>query len=267
MRHNTFAAAVTLLLCFAVARADEVSEKGRDVLKKYQRAVVTVQVVLKVTGSGGRGSELKQEITGTVINPNGLTVVALSACDPTELNRRLSEDYKVETEVTDVKFLMEDGGELPAEISLRDRDLDLAFIRPKAKPASPMTAVDLAQSAPAQVLDQVISLNRLNRAASRAYSASVERISAVVQKPRTFYIPDSTMSATGLGSPVFALNGNVIGLVVMRAVSNRGGGNSRDGYTSIILPAEDILKGAKEAPEVKPEETKPEGAKEPAAAK
>ena len=64
-----------------------------------------------------------------------------------------------------------------------------------------MAAIDLSKSAPAQLLDEVITLNRLNSAAGRAYAASVERISAVIQKPRTFYIPDSTMTSTTLGSP------------------------------------------------------------------
>ena len=41
----------------------------------------------------------------------------------------------METEVNDIKILLEDGAEVPAEIVLRDKDLDLAFIRPKAKPA------------------------------------------------------------------------------------------------------------------------------------
>ena len=39
-------------------------------------------------------------------------------------------------------------------------------------------------------------LMRSNSAAGRAYAASVERINAVIQKPRTFYIPDSSMTAT-----------------------------------------------------------------------
>jgi hypothetical protein len=148
---------------------------------------------------------------------------------------------------------------------LRDKDLDLAFIRPKTKPASPMTAVDLSKFAPAQLLDEVITLNRLNSAAGRAYAASVERISAVVQKPRTFYIPDSTMTSTTLGSPAFALDGKVVGLVVMRAVNSKGGSGSRnyrENMTSIILPAEDILKGAKQAPEAKGDSEKKEAPKE-----
>ena len=168
----------------------------------------------------------------------------------------------MEIEVSDVKILLEDGTELPAEIVLRDKDLDLAFLRPKVKPATPMAAVDLSKSGKAQVLDEFITLNRLKRAAGRAFSASVERVSAVVQKPRTFYIPDSGQTETGLGSPAFTLDGNMLGLIVMRAVNSMGAPSWQDCLTGIILPAEDIAKAAAQAPtEVKPDEEKKDAAK------
>src|SRR5262245_40316899 len=105
------------------SHADEVLDKGRELFKKQQRAVVTVQVVQKMTfSSGGRTSEPrenKQDITGTVIDPAGLTVLALSACDPMEMYRRYYGDqYKAESEVSDVKFLLDDGAEVSAEIVL-----------------------------------------------------------------------------------------------------------------------------------------------------
>jgi hypothetical protein len=249
--------------------ADELAVKGRDIFNKNQQAVVTLQVVLKMSYSGAaKANETRQEITGTVVDASGLTVLALSAADPSEMYQRMMAEqgsqYKLEAEVTDLKILLADGTELPAEIVLRDKDLDLAFIRPKSKPASPMAAIDFGKSAPAQLLDEVITLNRLNSAAGRAYAASVERISAVVQKPRTFYIPDSTMTSTTLGSPAFSLDGKIVGLMVMRAVNAKGGGgrNYRDNMTSIILPAEDILKGAKQAPEAKGDQEKKEEPKE-----
>jgi hypothetical protein len=262
MRCNHFLKIISVILpvfLTNVAPADDLAEKGRQIFNKFQHAVVTVQIVAKATGPAGRTSETKQEITGTVVDPSGLTVLALSAVDPSEIYRRMSDEYKMEIEVSDVKILLPDGTELPAEIVLRDKDLDLAFVRPKTKPASPMTVVDLSKSGTAQVLDDVIALNRLNRAASRAYAASIERIAAVIQKPRTCYIPDTTMTTTTLGSPAFTMDGKILGIFVMRAVSAAGGsGGLRQNMTSIILPAEDILKGAKQAPEVKPESEKKE---------
>jgi len=228
---------------------------------------VTVQLTQKISvAMAGRSrppQEGKQETTGTVVDPSGLTVLALSACDPSDLYQRMGSEMKIETELSDIKILTDDGGEIPAEIVLRDKDLDLAFIRPKTKVATPMAAVDLSKSSPAQVLDQVITLNRLNRASARAHAASIERITAVVQKPRTFYIPDSSMTATGVGSPVFSLGGDIVGVVVMRAVNSAGSGsNQRENIATIILPAEDVLKGAKQAPEAKGDTEKKDAPKD-----
>jgi len=270
---------LSLLASFAsLSRADEVADKGREIFKKNQRAVVTVQVVVKmkfsVPGMGGQANESKQDVTGTVMDRSGLTVLALSSCEPGDLLQGMmagmsDEDmkFKMETELSDVKLLLDDGTELPADIVLRDKDLDLAFVRPVTKPASPMTALDLSKSATAQVLDQVITLNRLGKAAGRAYAASVERISAVVQKPRLFYVPGSEMTSTTLGSPAFSLDGNVLGVFVMRSVSQKGGGigmfNFRpQGLTTIILPAADILKAARQVPEAKTGDEKKEEPKE-----
>ena len=265
----------------SLSRADEVADKGREIFKKNQRAVVTVQVVVKMKfsmpGTGGQANESKQDVTGTVVDPSGLTVLALSSCEPGDMLQSMmagmsDEDmkFKMETELSDVKLLLDDGTELPADIVLRDKDLDLAFVRPVTKPASAMMALDLSKSATAQVLDQVITLNRLGKAAGRAYAASVERISAVVQKPRLFYVPGSEMTSTTLGSPAFSLDGSVLGVFVMRSVSQKGGGmgmfNFRpQGLTTIILPAADILKAARQAPEAKTGDEKkeePKGSKE-----
>jgi len=47
--------------------------------------------------------------------------------------RMMGEEYsrsRVETEITDIKILLDDGTEVaPLRLVLRDKDLDLAFIR------------------------------------------------------------------------------------------------------------------------------------------
>ena len=249
--------ATALTLLAATCHADEVADKGRDIFKTNQHAVVTVQVVLKMASSGGERSstpsETKQDLTGTVIDPSGLTVLALSSADPAELYRRMSDEYKIESQIDDVKILLDDGTELPAEIVLRDKDLDLAFVRPKTKPPAPMAAVDLSKSATVEILEPVIALNRLNRAAGRAYSAAVERIDAVIQKPRTFYIPESGASSASLARRPSRSTGTLWGYLscARSARGRRSGRNMRENMTVILIPAQDILKGAKQAPEAK----------------
>jgi S1-C subfamily serine protease len=265
-----------LALLAAPSRADELADKGRAVFKNNQHVVVTVSVVIKskfsMGGFGGPANESRQDLTGTVLDPDGLTVLALSATDPGQMVQNLmsglSDDdtkFKMETELSDVKILLDDGTEVPAEVVLRDKDLDLAFVRPKAKPASPMAALDLTQAAKAELLDQVIALNRLGSAAGRAYAASIERISAIVQHPRLFYVPESSLTTTTLGAPAFTLEGKPLGIFVMRSTKSHGSALGMlsmrpDNLTGIIVPAEDVLKAAKQAPaagEAKPAEPKP----------
>lgn len=254
-------ALVLLIACGGSVRGDELAEKGRAIFQKHQQAVVTVQIVLKskITspGAGGRSSESRQSASGTVVDPAGLAVLSLAATDPSQMvqNMMAGEDSRIqiETEVSDIKMVLEDGTELAAEVVLRDNDLDLAFIRPKAKPATPLKAIDLNDAGTAGILDQVIALNRLGNAAGRAYSASAERISAIVQRPRLFYVPDSNMTTSTLGSPAFTLDGKFLGLFVMRSVKGRGnsGGmfsTQSDTITGIILPAQEIAKAAKQVP-------------------
>ncbi|HMC27656.1 MAG TPA: serine protease [Verrucomicrobiae bacterium] len=256
----------------ASSGADEMAEKARAVFKKNQSSVVTIQLVVKskmgFAGAGGDSRESKQEVSGTVIDPSGLTAVSLSSTDPTSLLQGFmsgfggdGEDnfkFKMDSELSDVKLLSQDGTELPAEIVLRDKDLDLAFLRPKSKPATPLAAVDLGSSAKVEVLDEVITINRLGKVAGRAYAASIERISAVVQKPRLFYVPGTDKTATGLGCPAFTADGKVVGLFVMRAVKSGGGGaslfNMQSAITAILLPAEDVKKVAAQVPAAKEEQ-------------
>jgi S1-C subfamily serine protease len=265
-KSNLIGTALALATCFmaASARAEDLAEKGRAIYKAKQHVVVTVQVVIKsklsMPGMGAQSNESRHDVTGTVLDPSGLVVLSLSATDPGQLvqNMMSSGDearFKVETELSDIKILLDDGTELPAEVVLRDKDLDLAFIRPKEKPAAPMEALDLSGAAKVDVLDEVIALNRLGNAVGRAYSASVERIAAIVRRPRLFYIPDANLTSTTLGAPAFALDGKPVGIFVMRSIKAKGGGGAmgmlggqNDSMAGIIVPADDILKAAKQVP-------------------
>jgi hypothetical protein len=258
-------AGICLLSLLPAARADEIATKGRAIFNQYQHTVVTVEIVLKskvsVGGTPGQANESRQDVTGTVIDPAGLTALSLSATDPGQMMRNImgGEDeskFKVETELSDVKILLADGTEVPAEVVLRDQDLDLAFIRPKTRLNAPLPALDLTKSGKAEVLDEVIALNRLGDVAARAYAASVERIAAIVERPRLFYIPANSMTTTTLGAPAFLPDGRVLGLFVIRSQKGHGGGAmnmfnaQRENLAGIIVPAADVLKAAKQAPAI-----------------
>lgn len=259
------ALALIVVLGASVARADEAAQKGRTILETHRDAVVTLQVVVnqKVSfpGMASRNNESKVEATGTVISADGLTIMSLSETDPSSIVESMmaasgqGQNLQMETEIKDVKIMLADGGEVEAEIILRDRDLDMAFVRPLKKPEAPFQFVDLSKTGQPDYLDEVITLNRLGQVANRAYAASVERIDAIVERPRRFYVPGNDPTQTGLGSPVFTLNGDFIGVFLMRVISGAqssglGGmfGGGRDNMMSVILPAADIAEAAAQAP-------------------
>jgi len=251
------AAMCACLLLLSQVHGDEVATNGRQVVEKWQNAVVTVRLVIKMTfamgGSESHEEEQKSDVNGTVVDASGLTVVSLSEADPSEMFKRMAAraggeepQMNVESQVTDVKLRFADGTEVPAKIVLRDKDLDLAFVRPAEKLAQPVAAADLTQSAAPQVLDEVITLVRLGDFGDWAIAPRVDRIQAILAKPRTVYVPqDSDRS----GAPVFSLEGKMVGVTVVRLPSGPSATPAMEdmGGVAVILPAADILEVAKQA--------------------
>jgi S1-C subfamily serine protease len=264
MSRASFVSTVCLALLPAVLAvpscADDIAGKGRAIFNQHRGAVTTVQIVVKAvisTPSGPpRTNDTRHAISGTVVSPAGLVAVSLSAVDPGQAIKNMvaaqNPKLKVEVSLQDVDILLEDGTQAPAEVVFRDKELDLAFVRPKAKLPAPVSAIDLAQSGKAEVLDELIALNRLGSAGGRAYSASLERVSAIIQQPRLFYIPDANMTTATVGAPVFTVDGKVLGIFVIRTSTTKSAGGMldapADGITAIILPAQEILNAAAKVP-------------------
>lgn len=266
-----FCIVVVAILCFLATPtwADEEADVARQIMNKWQNSVITVQLTLEqqIGGFTMQKTESKAEAIGTVIDPSGLTVLSLFSTDPLARilalvrGSLLSEQdmamFQWESQIKDVKLLMADGNEVPAKIVLRDKDLDLAFVRPVDKLTTPLTAVDLTKAGKPEVLDQVVILTRLGKVASREPSVSLSRVQAIVKKPRTFYVPGSDAMEGGFGAAAFCFDGKVAGVLVLRALISRDiginsifSGMKGLGMLPVILPAEDILEVAKQAPEV-----------------
>jgi Trypsin-like peptidase domain len=259
-------AAVAALLSTPGAQDNRAA--AREVLNKWQAAVVNVRVVLKMRMSmGGRemqASDDPVDAVGTVIDPSGLTVLSLGALNPGGLMTKLmgsvgggsngEPSVDITTEPTDVKIRLADGRELPARIVLRDEDLDLVFLRPTKKPDKPLVSIDLTASVKPALLEQVLVLTRLGRVGGWAAGGSLHDVSAIIEKPRTFFVLSGGDSS--VGSPAFSTSGKIIGLLTLRQIdpgrasmSSMLGGTEGFGVLGVILPAEDVLEIAKQAPE------------------
>jgi len=256
---NAWAAGLGLMALLALpAHGDQAGAQARQVVDKFKDAVVTVRLVIKTT-MGGAGAESqpeeqKYDVCGTVIDPSGLTVMSLLQLDPSEMYRRMGGGSRpgeappnVESQVSDAKLRLADGTEVAAKVVLRDKDLDLAFLRPTEKLPKPAAAVDLAQSASVLLLDEVVTVNRLSNSADWAIAPRLDRIQAILTKPRTVYVPQG---GDQLGTPAFSLDGKVIGITVVRLTASPEGENADEPPAlGIIVPAADVLDVAKQAAE------------------
>jgi S1-C subfamily serine protease len=269
----TLAASAALLAAFVLPLSTSVAAQdsrpaARDVVKRWQEAVVNVRVVLKMRMSmGGRemqASDDPVDTVGTVIDPSGLTVLSLGSLNPGAMMSKLigagggggngQPAVEITSEPTEVKIRLSNGRELPAKIVLRDEDLDLAFLRPTTKPETPLVSLDLTDAAKPALLDQVLVLSRLGRVGGWTAGAALYDIGAIIEKPRTFYVLAGASS--GVGTPAFLTNGRVVGLLTLRQIdagrasmASMMGGTESMGMLGVILPAADVLEIAKQAPE------------------
>jgi hypothetical protein len=199
-----------------------------------------------------------QSVTaGIVIDSTGLVVTTNSAIDPMAmLAAAMDEDSRDEitTKVVSARMLTADGDEIPAKVVLRDSDRNAASLRPITAPASPMSYVDLKTAGTARIGDPLFIVSRLGRIASRSLQVQAPRVTSLMERPRTLYIAD-TMGRTMAGNLACTEQGTPLGIVTMRVGS--GGSRTRslflpsNRFLPVILPADDLLELARQAPRAK----------------
>ena len=232
----------------SVASADETADRGRAILAEHGSAVVTVVSVLSVSYGGGE-DEREMESNGTVIDPNGLTVLSLGALEPMRVfEKTRGVSGKATSKIVSLKILLDDDQEIQAEVVLRDDDLDLAFIRPVKKPDTPFPYVDLDDSDKPELLDEIVILARLGKVTRRAPSVMIERVETIMHKPRDFFLVGLYRGRATVCSPAFTLEGKFIGIGVYRAIKGAQGGGMGDNLVIGFVCAEDIKEGADQAP-------------------
>lgn len=262
---RALAVILLVLLGNQLTLAQDNRAAARDLVKKWQEAIVNIRVVVKMRMSMG-GRELQSnddtiETVGTVIDPGGLTVVSLSSVNPGPMMTKLmasgngsGQGVEIVSEPTDLRLRLADGREVPSTIALRDEDLNLAFIRPITPPEKPFVAINLADYAPPALLDQVVVFGRLGRVGGWAPSAALRDIGGIVLKPRTFFVLAG--DTAGTGTPAFLPSGKVVGILTVRQVANDRpsafagmSGSEGLGLLPVILPADDVLEISKQATE------------------
>lgn len=249
-----------MVLMPLAAQADEAAEAGRQVVEQWQQAVVTLEVVSKITVTmfgETETEEMQNEVRGVVLDPSGLVVTALSIVDPIALVSEIMEDEEGEgmetkAEITSVRIMFGDGKSLPAQIVLRDKDLDLAFFRPLKEPEAPLASLSFDRAASPKLLDAVYVLDRLGATGNRTIAVTPDRIKAVIEKPRRLYV---MLNANFPGIPAFTENGDIVGILTLRrpprGVSPSMGMGMMNEWMVVAIPLAEVQTVAKQAPAVK----------------
>lgn len=270
---KTIALASLLAAGSTWAASGELQTSARKLAAEHQDAIVWLSVIAKTSLStdgdapaqvkaqlAGQDKEEKSETTGTIIDASGLIVTSLASIDKSSMvdGKTITTPMgaiklKASTEIKEIKIIMPDGTEIPADLVLKDADLGLGFVRARkdSKEAEGVAfkAIDVTASAEGALLDDCVSLGRLNQNMNREPSVVTSEISGITTKPRKFY----RVMTDSVGCPIFLANGKLLGLTTVRAPS----GEMTSGQVNlvpVVLPAADLVKlaaQAKAAPAVK----------------
>ncbi len=184
-------------------------EVVKDLLKKYEKALIRVKLVVKTkmsySGKETLPNENKIETKGTFIDKNGLVLISLSTIDSSTFFN--NKDVHVDVKFSDIKLILPTGKEIPAKIVLKDKDLDLGFIKPSEKIGEKICYIDLNNYEKVDIFDDILFLGRTGKYLKRVPFVISSKISAIIRKPRTFYITNDGE----IGCPAFNEKGKFVG--------------------------------------------------------
>ena len=249
MNKIIFAIAVLSLAAVAQIRAGDMTG-AKKIFTEKQDSVIWLTGVVKISVSAsGSGDdvpnipdeEAKVMALGTIVSSEGLVVAMLSELDPVAgvKNKVVqTENGPIKLNATavikELKAVMPDGTEIPAELAMKDVNLDLAVIRIKtsSKEANGMVlhAIDLKANATGLILDEVVTLSRMPEIFNRVPAVGPGHICMITKKPRVFILATGAVG----GCPTFTMDGKLLGITA---------GRTKEGEVvdEAIIPAADVL--------------------------
>lgn len=236
-----------VVLCCAIAYCTpEEAVKARAVGNAFGDAVVSVQVVYEQSYSYEGQSDKRQTkstATASVVDSSGLIVTALSAIDAaSQLPFPDDSSFKFNSKLIDAKVKFADGDDVTYDIVLKDKDLDIVFLRPQKPLEKAVKFINMAEAAIPQSGDDVVTLERLGQVAGRALALGGDMIRSVVSRPRLFYV---IFGSSKMGLPCFDMNAKPLGISVIRfgvkASSMDDMGTMSNETLMVIMPCSTIV--------------------------
>jgi len=275
---------VPLLLLQTPLLAQDYTERLESLVTKLSPSIVTVKAVLrtetKFTGES-QAQESRLNMTGVSVSDDGLVMVSNTAFSPMRAMEMMGMPGDVQGEMgmkttpTSIKVVYgNEETEYDAFLAATDTNLDLAFVKVEGLGERKVPFVDFGAGTDAIVAQRVVQVNRLGRGYDYAPYFQTALVNGEISTPRKAWLLEGSISTFGL--PVFALGGEVIGVLTtipsgikepgsaegfsfsmfMRLL---GGGGGTTG-TSFVLPAA-VVKGIVEQAKVRAVEVAAQRAK------
>lgn len=278
--------ALFLVLAGALpALGQDYTDRLEKLVARLAPAIVTVKAVLKTEskfGGESRAQESRINLTGVTVSPDGLVMLSNTAFSPTRAMEMLGmpaemrDEMGMKTTPTTIKVVFgNEETEYEAFVAATDANLDLMFVKVEGLGDRKLPFVDFGAGTQALVGQRVVQVNRLGRGYDYAPYFQTAVVNGEIATPRKAWLLEGSVSTLGL--PVFALGGEVIGVLTtipagvnepgsaeamglsmfMRLMS--GGGTAG---TSFVLPAS-VVKGIVEQAKAKAVEVAAQRARKP----
>ncbi len=224
------------LLATTAAHAQDVGAQSAQVLQRRAPSIVTVKIVLKTEiNVMGQTQEREEriQVQGAVVDASGLVMFSNSSISASQLQEALSgmmEDegqggLEIKTDPSDIKVVFGDEDEeFPAALVATDQRLDLAFVQVQELGDKKPVAIELPDDATPALGQTIVSVSRLNEGYDYAAYFETALVVGEITKPQKAFMVSG--EASGVGLPVFAPSGDVVGVLTVLASGMRpqGGG-------------------------------------------
>ncbi len=221
----------------AVAQ-ESLEDKARQILENNKSAlvVVTVQSTLEAntTGDDLPPRDQQRRTLGVTIGDDGLIIVSNSAIDASvglegqqaQMEEEVVTIQSAKSVFKEVEISYGDTTLLHGKVIRQDVEADVAFIMPDKSEAETIGKkfdfIDLSKfAATAQAADQVIGLSRASGVYGYMPIMTIGRITGVFKTDRTYFV---TEAGTAQGIPVFTMDGNPVGVTVVRIIDGKPSG-------------------------------------------
>ncbi len=205
-------------------------------------AIVAVKFVMAMEGMG---ENQDNEIHGVLIDPAGIVLVSSATMFGVE-------GMGMSIRPQEIKVLVgDDTTGLEAEVLVRDRERDLAWLQITEELESPLPAIDFTAGSEATLGQTLLQVWKLDKFFDRAPYVSEGRVASLVTKPRSLFIASGEIT---IGLPVVSEVGSPLGFGVFQLPTQEemaamSGSNmySRMIFARTILPAAEVAQATAQA--------------------